>query len=1294
MLDEEGDVPAPSKKKLDKNQPAENVTVSVDGKKSDKSDTEDPKPRIVLTFRSDKSGSKNSNMKIVSSEDKHEEFSPRRSSRTRSKWEWTEDAESSVSPKKDKSLCVSENEEVSDSSIPKRSSRRRSKDSADNVLANAIARKEKYNETVPTQRLSRRIKPTAKILANEELRIGLESQNNARLGITAEEGVRTRRSARPVFLSLDIKDKTTKTVKVDISGDCDDSEMKLKHLCELGLKAKDTEAVEEEGDGENRESENECEVLDEDEEIDDDSEVISKLLEADDETISEGSDEDFSCSDEASQTEKAPRTRRSTRLTSSYGNDESEESSMVQDDDKTQPRRSSRRSTRHYYDEENLPENDPEHVPRRKKTRLRAEETQPEVVQEDSNPAGGEESEAACPEEDSAIVATCFCEATSNVYAAPDELTEPVFCQAIESVDGIRVGCSHACRREGGAPGAPAALLRAGPRAPYVLLCAAHAQLLRAHMCCPACGVFCTQGVFYQCSENHLFHLECGLPYNENKSTPGCPHCGVRSYRWTPANQRCVSVRVHMQCSNKRIYLPEQRQQCTPAYLCFSSLSEKRVTLDPIIPEDLLPETPLDLGLLEVKAEGGQNDAELLRDLKDAIVSGESAEQLIKKIAVIHNINQPVDEQQSSAAHVAARRGAVCALYALRCAGADLDACDRGGRTPLMVAVQALLAKDGPTKSKLLNNETMEDMEVDGQEIKGENTSKEDENEILNDTSNEEEKIKEETEILNNLSDQEDVVKETSKEEHKELEGDKKEINEDDIKEEATSQEEIDIKEEILEIREEEIKDMSSSGENETDSGVDEEELFKVIRFLLAVRCDVDFPGPEGMTALHMCSSQGGRRAEAVARELLAAGARAGARDRGGWTPLVWAAEHGHAGILRLLLQNGADATATDKEGNGVVHWCCLGGHGQCLQQLADSAPSVVEQANQHRDTPLHIAARHGHYSCVVILLARGARTEVTNCVGETPLDVCGHHDSCRRAISLNIQMAAITGASKHRLLCNDISRGREHYPLPCVNEIDDAPAPDDFTYVTANVMSENIVVDNTISTLQGCKCKDSCEDSSCSCCVLGVRRWYRHGKLLPDFLYHDPPMLFECNCTCQCNVKECANTVVSRLAAMGSLGVRAAVFRRAALGWGLRARTRVARGAPVALYCGELLAAAAADTRANDHYMFALDVKPDLLEQCSEKTVLCVDAARYGSAARFINHSCKPNLTPVRVYTSTRDLRLPTVALFACTDIQPGEELTFDYGDKFWSVKSKWMKCECGTPECRYPEVKEEDES
>ena len=53
-----------------------------------------------------------------------------------------------------------------------------------------------------------------------------------------------------------------------------------------------------------------------------------------------------------------------------------------------------------------------------------------------------------------------------------------------------------------------------------------------------------------------------------------------------------------------------------------------------------------------------------------------------------------------------------------------------------------------------------------------------------------------------------------------------------------------------------------------------------------------------------------------------------------------------------------------------------------------------------------------------------------------------------------------------------------------------------------------------------------------------------------------------------------------------------------------------------------------------------------------------CLDANNYGNIARFINHSCQPNLTPVKVFATHQDLRFPHIALFANRDIKKGEEL------------------------------------
>ncbi|CAH1643749.1 unnamed protein product [Spodoptera littoralis] len=1223
------DEDSPVKKKVDKPS-TDNLTVildKIDAKRLEKGD-EEPKPRIVLTFRSEKNSAKSSNMKIVTNEEKQEE-APRRSSRTRGKWEWV--CDSDTSPKKNKSgtQTMSENDE-SDSShtTPKRSTRRRSKDS-DNVLANAIARKEKSYETQQApQRLSRRIKPTAKILANEELRIGLESQNNARLGIndkSPEEGVRTRRSVRPLATQVEKKKEREVEVEEEMAelGEDDDSQsqntvMKLKHLCELGLKAispdeaeesgnenKGEEDEEEEAEGEEEEGEGEADELDEDEEVED-AIFLSKMMEPDD---SSDADSDFRCSVEVA---AKNRPRRSTRLCSSIGFNDSDRSSPVGEDEHKSPRRPSKRSKHNYVED-----SERSHRKRRRHRSSGGDEPHSDAEVEDiSTPAAADEgSEAACPTDEIKIIAACFCETPSNVYAAPEELTEPVFCQAIELVDGVRVGCSHSARRHrslvsSGNPSGLAPLVRAGPRAPYFLACSLHATQLAKHMCCPACGLFCTQGIFYQCSSGHLFHLDCGLPYNDTKQVPpGCPHCGISSYRWKTANDSCVKVQVEMKCSNKRIFLPDQREQCTPAYLSFS-IREPKPESGPVIPPDLLPSPPVDLKQFCEQAAQAPNKSP--QPLCDAILRGDPVHQLIPKIVSSASLNKSVSGQAGgSCAHAAARWGRPAALYLLHYAGAGLDHTDTHMRTPLMVAILALVEK--PTIKKKKGNKRSKSEEPEPDADKTEESEKQDKGE-------------------DRMDEEDDTVR------------------------------------------------------------TKEEDLVKVIRYLVIAGCDVNLPGPDGMTCLHIAAQHG---LVGVIPFLLER-ANVDARDHGGWTPLVWAAENNHSQAVKLLLGAGAEAASCDSEGNGCVHWCALAGAAAALLALLDARPALADTLNAHGDTPLHIAARQGHYACVVMLLARGVRTDIENAAGELPVEVCT--GQCQTAISLNMQMtiAVKDNLPRFKLLSSDISNGREPFPIPCVNEVDDAPLPDDFTYVTRHVMPVPVNVDNTIDTLQGCQCAaGECSSMSCACAALGVRGWYCGGRLAPAFPYHDPPMLFECNQTCHCNMRRCGNSIVSRAAAAGSVCVRVQVFRCAEpRGWGLRARQPVPRGAPVALYVGELLPLPQADTRAADQYMFALDVKSDLLEQCSDKTQLCVDAAQYGSAARFINHSCRPNLAPVRVFTDTRDLRLPTVALFATADIQQDEELTFDYGDKFWSVKSKWMKCECGSVDCRYPTKSEDTES
>merc|ERR1719219_863419 len=80
------------------------------------------------------------------------------------------------------------------------------------------------------------------------------------------------------------------------------------------------------------------------------------------------------------------------------------------------------------------------------------------------------------------------------------------------------------------------------------------------------------------------------------------------------------------------------------------------------------------------------------------------------------------------------------------------------------------------------------------------------------------------------------------------------------------------------------------------------------------------------------------------------------------------------------------------------------------------------------------------------------------------------------------------------------------------------------------------------------------------------------------------------------------------------------------------------------------------------------------------ENPKIAIDAQYYGNVARFINHDCKNfNLLPIYVMDDLK--KIPTIALFACKDINHNEELLLDYGDSYWRIKNTQKKyCWCGT--------------
>jgi SET domain-containing protein len=127
--------------------------------------------------------------------------------------------------------------------------------------------------------------------------------------------------------------------------------------------------------------------------------------------------------------------------------------------------------------------------------------------------------------------------------------------------------------------------------------------------------------------------------------------------------------------------------------------------------------------------------------------------------------------------------------------------------------------------------------------------------------------------------------------------------------------------------------------------------------------------------------------------------------------------------------------------------------------------------------------------------------------------------------------------------------------------------------------------------------------------------------------------------------------------------------------GLGVFAVRPIAKRTRIIEYVGDRISHREADQRYDDHeendnhtFLFSVD------------RGLVIDAGVNGNEARFINHSCGPNCESV--------IEHRRVYIEALRDIEPGEELSYDYqigrerGDP--PNVDEIYACRCGSPDCR----------
>lgn len=128
-----------------------------------------------------------------------------------------------------------------------------------------------------------------------------------------------------------------------------------------------------------------------------------------------------------------------------------------------------------------------------------------------------------------------------------------------------------------------------------------------------------------------------------------------------------------------------------------------------------------------------------------------------------------------------------------------------------------------------------------------------------------------------------------------------------------------------------------------------------------------------------------------VGQVLLAAGARIDVPELNGRTPLHCAVREGRAEMVRLLLEAGADARAEDSEGNSMLLLAVNEGHAEVCRVLLQAGVRPNRQSDAD-DPPLLIAAALGHVEVCQVLLEAGANPNVLF-GGATPLLIAAAED-------------------------------------------------------------------------------------------------------------------------------------------------------------------------------------------------------------------------------------------------------------------------------------------------------------
>jgi SET domain-containing protein len=247
-----------------------------------------------------------------------------------------------------------------------------------------------------------------------------------------------------------------------------------------------------------------------------------------------------------------------------------------------------------------------------------------------------------------------------------------------------------------------------------------------------------------------------------------------------------------------------------------------------------------------------------------------------------------------------------------------------------------------------------------------------------------------------------------------------------------------------------------------------------------------------------------------------------------------------------------------------------------------------------------------------------------------------------------------------------DISSKREKFPIMLLKSYR-TKLIKAFNYQTNYIISSNILnykkssntttvnnpIYNTIDSIDEfrlpktyhCSCKNICIPDTCACIQMHTQK-------------------FECNDSCTCYKGACTNRNIQY-----GINHKFSIRYTKNKGFGVFAEEEIEKGEFVCEYIGTIITKNEAEKKIHFNH---INQRPNYILQLKEEypniiMSTYIDSEIYGNFARFINHSCDPNLDFEIIRVNSF---IPHCAFFANKKISEGEEITFSYIGTNYEIK------------------------